>query len=704
MKIHKLNNLIAIVLMLSFSAAANAVTMNYVINNYSSKKTYPAGTVLTYNGNTYYALTNNRNKNPETATDSWRLIGKNSNTITTTVAPSATEGNVGDYYINPETKMIYGPKTAQGWGDGVLLFGPKGDKGDQGTQGPKGEKGDQGDQGIQGDQGLKGDKGDQGIQGLKGDQGIQGIQGLKGDKGDQGLQGIQGLKGDKGDTGATGSAGKSVLNGPVNPTATTGVLGDFYLRTDTNLLFGPKVAASGGDPTGWGSGVALVGPKGDQGLKGDKGDQGIPGIQGIQGLKGDQGPQGIQGPIGLTGSQGIQGLKGDKGDTGATGSTGSNGKTVLNGTSVPTVEIGSEGDFYLKTDTNLLFGPKVAASGGDPTGWGSGVALIGPKGDQGIQGIQGLKGDQGIQGLKGDQGDQGLQGIQGLKGDQGIQGLKGDTGTTGSAGSDGKSVLNGTVNPTATTGVLGDFYLRTDTNLLFGPKVAASGGDPTGWGSGISLVGPKGDKGDQGIQGFQGLKGDKGDTGAQGQQGIPGASEYIGVGKTLLPVQSAFASSGGVVYGPLDGIYRFLRTDNYSSNQAPVEMSMPRDCTIDGFSAALNNTETPTQNRPNGSGWYLDPRSFTIDVVLVKASSPGFIYYDTQAKCTLNVQAFTSPWRYSTFSSCTSATSESVSQSDRLAYKIDFDNIIMDDWASNPYSAPWNNVNWVITINTSCTY
>jgi len=66
---------------------------------------------------------------------------------------------------------------------------------------------------------------------------------------------------------------------------------------------------------------------------------------------------------------------------------------------------------------------------------------------------------------------------------------KGDAGATGSNGSDGKTVLNGTVVPT-TEGVDGDFYIRTDTDEIYGPKTGGS------WGSPTSLVGPQGPAGD----------------------------------------------------------------------------------------------------------------------------------------------------------------------------------------------------------------
>lgn len=77
-------------------------------------------------------------------------------------------------------------------------------------------------------------------------------------------------------------------------------------------------------------------------------------------------------------------------------------------------------------------------------------------------------------------------------------------GDTGAAGKDGASVLNGTSDPTTSTGKDGDFYINTNSHKIFGPK--ASGVWPTG----VSIIGP------QGSQGIQGVQGPKGDTGAAG--------------------------------------------------------------------------------------------------------------------------------------------------------------------------------------------
>jgi len=353
----------------------------------------------------------------------------------------------GDMWILGEAEVGIG-STGDGlvwadtqWVNVGQIRGPQGIQGIQGVQGLKGDTGDQGIQGIQGIQGLKGDKGDQGIQGiqgLKGDTGNTGAQGLKGDKGDkgdtgsqgiQGIQGIQGLKGDTGDTGATGAAstvagpqgipgtagadGKTILYGNTNPSSGLGVNGDFFINTNTNFLFGPKAAGT------WPAGTSLVGPQG---------------IQGVQGIQGTTGSQGIQGPAGTNGTDGIDGT------------------TLRYGAGAPANGVGFDGEFYINTTTNFIYGPKA-------TTWPAGVSLVGPQGIQGIQGaqgIQGVKGDtgdigpQGIQGLKGDTGDSGPQGIQGIKGDTGDQGIQGIQGIQGVAGADGSDGVDG-VNPSVLT-------------------------------------------------------------------------------------------------------------------------------------------------------------------------------------------------------------------------------------------------------------
>ena len=71
----------------------------------------------------------------------------------------------------------------------------------------------------------------------------------------------------------------------------------------------------------------------------------------------------LAGPAGLAGA------------TGATGADGADGQTILNGTVDPTDNVtGTDGDFYINTTSNEIFGPRTAGA------WGSGTSLVGPGG------------------------------------------------------------------------------------------------------------------------------------------------------------------------------------------------------------------------------------------------------------------------------------------------------------------------------------
>ena len=66
-------------------------------------------------------------------------------------------------------------------------------------------------------------------------------------------------------------------------------------------------------------------------------------------------------------------------------------------------------------------------------------------------------------------------------------GANGSAGTNGTNGLNGKTVLNDNVDPIATVGVNGDFFINTTSNKIFGPKTAGV------WpATGTSLVGPAG--------------------------------------------------------------------------------------------------------------------------------------------------------------------------------------------------------------------
>ena len=116
--------------------------------------------------------------------------------------------------------------------------------------------------------------------------------------------------------------------------------------------------------------------------------------------------------------------------------------SILSGTLTPSTE-GVNGDFYINTSSNELYGPKTLGT------WGAATSLIGANGSNGTN------------------------------------------------GTDGKTVLNGTVAPT-TEGVDGDFYLNTTTTEIYGPKASGV------WGAGTSLIGTQGPQGPAGADGAAG--------------------------------------------------------------------------------------------------------------------------------------------------------------------------------------------------------
>jgi hypothetical protein len=437
-----------------------------------------------------------------------------------------TQGVDGDFYLNTATSTLFGAKASGVWPvAGVNIVGATGQQGLQGTagatgstgstgatgpQGPLGLQGIQGPQGLIGPTGLTGATGPQGLEGVAGPKGTsgatgsQGATGLTGTTGPQGVQGIQGVQGVSGTNGQILIAGSAALSGTTNPVNTVGVDGDFYVNTSTNMIFGPKVGGA------WPSGsVSIVGPQGQAGGQGIQGVQGVAGSNGVNGATGPQGPQGVAGPTG------------PQGNTGTAGQILIAGSAALSGTVNPTADIGVDGDFYVNTTTNVVFGPK--AGGAWPGGSVSIIGPVGPAGAQGVAGSQGAAGPAGATGAAGVAGVAGPVGPQGPIGATGATGAKGDTGAAGQTLIAGKSVLYGTTSPAASLGVDGDFYINTASSVLYGPKAASA------WPVvGVNLVGPQGSAGPQGLTGLQGAQGPAGVQGIQGSIGATGPAGATG--------------------------------------------------------------------------------------------------------------------------------------------------------------------------------
>jgi hypothetical protein len=236
--------------------------------------------------------------------------------------------------------------------------------------------------------------------------------------------------------------------GATAPAAALGNIGDFYLNTATGDVHyksaastwtltgnikGPQgnVGATGpAGATGATGPAGVAGPQGPAGATGLQGPAGAAGATGATGPAGPAGPQGPAGATGATGPTGLTGAAGPVGPSGATGPAGTNGNSVLNGATAPNNNQGVNGDFFINTATNTIYGPKANGA------WPAGVSLVG---SQGPTGATGLQGPAGAAGATGPAGATGLQGPAGVAGSQGPQGPAGATGPAGVAGPQGPS-------------------------------------------------------------------------------------------------------------------------------------------------------------------------------------------------------------------------------------------------------------------------
>ena len=198
---------------------------------------------------------------------------------------------------------------------------------------------------------------------------------------------------------------------------------------------------------------------------------GATGSQGPIGLTGATGATGSQGPIGLTGATGSQG---PAGANGTNGTNGADGKTILNGTAVSRRhQHGVNGDFYIDTSTNTMYGPKAAAVAG---------RRLDRQGGRSCR-VRRAPGSYRCSGPRGAQGPIAM----GTPRSAGSRGPAGERGSPGAPGATPRHRRNAPTAPTArrfstgrlcsrdTTGVNGDYYVDTSTNTMYGPKAAAAG-------------------------------------------------------------------------------------------------------------------------------------------------------------------------------------------------------------------------------------
>jgi len=496
-------------------------------------------------------------------------------------APSNGLGNNGDFYLDYTNSVLYGPKSSGTWPSGHSLVGPEGDPGTPGTPGSPGSTGPAGTSILSG----AGSPG--GGVGNNGDFYINisnwNLHGPK--SGGVWPAGVS-LIGPAGEDGEDGEfVGNTVLYGSAAPT-TEGSNGDFYIKTtDPKTIYGPKASGT------WPSGTSLVGPQGIQGTTGTTGTPGTNGVDGRTILYGGSNPGSGVGANGdfyiNTNTSTLFGPKASGawpggisliGPQGGTGSPGANGSTVLSGTAAPTTE-GANGDFYIRTSNSSIYGPKTGGA------WGSPTSLIGATGTAGNTILNGTTAPSNGVGNNGDfyirtdtaqlYGPKAAGAWPGtpteLKGPQGDQGIPG---TTGSAGTNGNTILSGTSNPGGGTGVNGDFFINTATSTIFGPKASGS------WPGGVSLVGPQGTTGNTGPTGNQLLHGTAVPT-TEGVNGDfylrtttsdlygPKTSGAWGSPTNLIGPQGPAGSGGSGGGGP---IYYLCATDASTSEKAKASV------------------------------------------------------------------------------------------------------------------------------------
>ena len=186
--------------------------------------------------------------------------------------------------------------------------------------------------------------------------------------------------------------------GATAPAAALGNMGDFYLNTATGDVHYKSAASTWTltgnikGPQGNAGATGATGPQGPAGATGPAGAIGATGPQGpvgLTGATGPQGPAGATGPQGPTGATGPQGPAGLTGATGPQGAPGTNGNGILNGGIAPSNNQGVDGDFFVNTSTNTIYGPKANGV------WPSGVSLVGPQGPAGATGAAGPQGPAG---------------------------------------------------------------------------------------------------------------------------------------------------------------------------------------------------------------------------------------------------------------------------------------------------------------------
>ena len=111
---------------------------------------------------------------------------------------------------------------------------------------------------------------------------------------------------------------------------------------------------------------------------------------------------------------------------------------------------GSNGDFYIDTKNDVIYGPKANDE------WpAAGTSLVGPEGKVGAEGPEGKQGPEGKIGAEGPEGKQGPEGPEGKPGKDGAEGPEGKIGPEGPEGKMGLTGPEGKVGLTGPEGKIG---------------------------------------------------------------------------------------------------------------------------------------------------------------------------------------------------------------------------------------------------------
>ena len=122
--------------------------------------------------------------------------------------------------------------------------------------------------------------------------------------------------------------------------------------------------------------ASLKGADGYTPVKGVDYNDGTPGYTPVKGVDYNDGTPGYTPVKGVDYNDGTPGYTPVKGVDYNDGNAGTNGKTILSGTAAPTTE-GVDGDFYIRTSTNYIYGPKAGGV------WPAGVSINGAAGTPG---------------------------------------------------------------------------------------------------------------------------------------------------------------------------------------------------------------------------------------------------------------------------------------------------------------------------------